>query len=554
MPRARRLLAAVLLILLALAAPARAVIRIGELVETAIESPHPYPDGTDARPAVWTATLHHPGATFLKVHFARFAVAGVPAAPAPLGDYVSLRDGHGVERAVLTGLDDGDRWAPSIAGDTVEILLHADAHETAFGFEIDLYGYGTVPLSGPVPAGAAGDGAEDEGRSICGPTDDKRPLCDALEPARVRGADPVARLLVVSDCGALLSCTGFLVDGYGDLMTNAHCVNSEREARSLEAWFNYTDDATAAGPCSLPGRPNPDVFQDAELLAADCARDVAILRLGRRHNDNPAETYGFLDLAARAPVAGEPVWIPQHPRGRPKEVVETAATITAAALPGTDFCRDPPEPCLGPGAPTGLISDAGHTGDTENGSSGSPLLDAAGRVIALHHASGCAQAPGANSAVRIDVIAPLLATIPTLDVRRLVATARTPGTLRLEAAFSLAAGRAVDPGAVTLRLAAGGAGEAVLDEGLPAGSLRANARRTRWRYRVGERRTAEGIVRARLGSPDGRRFKLVVVARTHGATPAGPAIDVALELGEERFASRDLRCRRLPGRTICDRR
>ena len=44
--------------------------RVGELADVALETSHPYPAGMADTSVVWSYTLRHPGATFLKVHFA----------------------------------------------------------------------------------------------------------------------------------------------------------------------------------------------------------------------------------------------------------------------------------------------------------------------------------------------------------------------------------------------------------------------------------------------------------------------------------------------------
>lgn len=331
----------------------------------------------------------------MKVHFSTFAVAGVLENGLPLGDYVALSDGHGVERDVLTEIRDGDVWARSVRGDTVTITLHADTQTTAAGLVIDRYGYGTVPL---YPDASLLPRPE----SLCG-TDEKRSLChcQAVVPDRIRLSDPVASLLVVNDCGGISFCSGFLMSSDGQLMTHAHCANSNAEAKSMEAWFNYNDDAAGAGPCSLANRSNPDIFRVKQLLQAECDLDVAVHLIDDPGKGNPAEHYGYLPLSPRAPVNGEAVWVPQQPLGLQKALSEVHAAIASPALTGFNFCADPPGACANPGAPTTLTSDFGHTADIEGGSSGSPILDAANHVIGLHRAGGCIGATGENLGVRI---------------------------------------------------------------------------------------------------------------------------------------------------------
>src|SRR5262245_5313593 len=67
--------------------PLQAQVKVGETVAAQIESPHPYSNGDASLPVVWTHTLHHPGASFLKLHFAQFALGP--------GDAIRILDGQG---------------------------------------------------------------------------------------------------------------------------------------------------------------------------------------------------------------------------------------------------------------------------------------------------------------------------------------------------------------------------------------------------------------------------------------------------------------------------
>jgi hypothetical protein len=421
-----------------LASPAAAQLRVGEVVATAIRSPHPYPDAAGERQVVWSHTLRHPGAAFLKIRFARFAVAGSVVDGVPAGDFVVVRTPDGREREVLAGTRREDFWSRSLPGDTAIIELHADAERNARGVEIDAYGWGEIPLSP---------------RSICG-VDESTGVCEATSAERIRLADAVARILVVSDCGGIFVCTGFLVSPDGLFVTNAHCANSDRESRSMEVWFNYTQpfEEPREPDCSLAERPNPDVFHAERLVLADCALDVAVHQLDREQNGNPASVYGFLRPSARVPQAGEPVWAPQHPSGLPKRIAETGI-VSLAVAGGTDYCSDRPS-CDGGGAPTGEATEFGHTIDTGPGSSGAPILDEQGRAIGLHHAGGCTAEGGDNRAVMSARVLPLLGVAPRTRVTTLPAPAVGPAPLAIEfdasASFDLDGGEIaeyqLDPG------------------------------------------------------------------------------------------------------------
>jgi len=45
-------------------------VRVGELATRELSTPHPYPSGIEQ-----TFEIHHPGATYIKVHFSKFDLA-----------------------------------------------------------------------------------------------------------------------------------------------------------------------------------------------------------------------------------------------------------------------------------------------------------------------------------------------------------------------------------------------------------------------------------------------------------------------------------------------
>ncbi|RHY49127.1 hypothetical protein DYB30_013102, partial [Aphanomyces astaci] len=80
---------------------------------------------------------------------------------------------------------------------------------------------------------------------------------------------------------------------------------------------------------------------------------------------------------ASGPVLGEPIYIPQHPAGKPKRI----ATIVDSGAVGTIESIS---------IPSCVADEVGYTLDTERGSSGSPVLSAKDNaVVALHNCGGC---------------------------------------------------------------------------------------------------------------------------------------------------------------------
>jgi hypothetical protein len=192
----------------------------------------------------------------------------------------------------------------------------------------------------------------------------------------------VCRLLVTAADGTEWNGTGTLLAG-NRVLTNHHVLFPLKEkciAASIE--FNYENDAAGQklATTMVPG--------DVASIRSDAADDWGVITVV------PPAGIAPLDLAANvaSPIAAERAFILQHPDGDPKRLAFVRNRITSIAARRVHYLTD-----------------------TKAGSSGSPVFDARGKLIALHRSGGTphklagANPVKKNEGVRLDVIAAAVA-------------------------------------------------------------------------------------------------------------------------------------------------
>lgn len=195
--------------------------------------------------------------------------------------------------------------------------------------------------------------------SIIGDGDERMDLPAAISRI-LMAARPVAHL--TTNVG---TATGFLI-APSLLMTNNHAflrkgerrVATEADAKGARAMFNYQQDVDGNFAAIRQYAVDTDSF-----FIADQELDCAIVAL----EGEPGAEWGTLALP-RPKVKvekGDDVFIIQHPRGGPKQIVMANNEI--------DYIDD---------------TVVQYSTDTLRGSSGSPVFDWQWRLVAIHHASG----------------------------------------------------------------------------------------------------------------------------------------------------------------------
>jgi V8-like Glu-specific endopeptidase len=168
-------------------------------------------------------------------------------------------------------------------------------------------------------------------------------------------APAVCRLEIVSAAGTAFG-TGFRIAS-GLLLTNHHVLYVEgKPPKAVTATFGYEDDGHDGG---LAGTA---IACDPASVVADESADWGVIRV--KDSIDPAVPILKLSGAA-VPKEGGAAFLIQHPTGARKRIAYVRNQITYTDQDVVQYLSD-----------------------TQVGSSGSPVLDEDGKLIALHHAGG----------------------------------------------------------------------------------------------------------------------------------------------------------------------
>lgn len=158
--------------------------------------------------------------------------------------------------------------------------------------------------------------------------------------------------------------TGFLV-GPDLLLTNYHIIDSgvfhpEKVVVRFDCEYGPDGRETLGRPCKLAAAWKVS----GSVRVKDGGLDFALVRLAEKAADDaaPAGKRGWLGLKPHAFKTGQPLFILQHPAARPMQLA--IGTVTGVA----------PSPV-----------QVGYDVSTLGGSSGSPCLNSALELVALHH-------------------------------------------------------------------------------------------------------------------------------------------------------------------------
>jgi hypothetical protein len=313
---------------------------------------------------VWTGVVESPGAAALRLRFAAFSL--------PRNSELYLYSNQGEVFGPYTGRGPrgtGEFWSHTLRGSRVTLQLSYDGTDTARALRATRFVVADVghlddkfifALFGPTGDEAASTLCSYNADCIVNASSAIIPL--AIQPAQ----NAVAMILFASGryhyicSGGLLADTNVNTDRPLFLTAN-HCVSKGREAKSLEAYFQFS-----APPFNC--YTDLDVLPrtlGSSILATGKQGDFTLLELDEQAPPGSV----FLDWTP-SPVAfanGTLLFRISHPRGAPQaysEHIVDTSRATCSVWPRGE-----------------RIYSSDKIGATEGGSSGSPVLNIGGQVV-----------------------------------------------------------------------------------------------------------------------------------------------------------------------------
>lgn len=197
---------------------------------------------------------------------------------------------------------------------------------------------------------------------------------------------PVGKLRIRFDSGNFTSCTATLV-GDSSILTNHHCIpGSGKNGSVVQADLEM-------GYYNIVRAGDYRRFSvNVEPLATSKSMDVSVLKV----DGSPGVTYGMANVGLRRPSEGDALIVVHHPGGRVKHITRGGCIAGPVVNEGT--------------------AKLAHRCDTLPGSSGAPIFDDKGILIAVHCCGTTVTGPQAFNFARLNELIPEIEWVHALQM------------------------------------------------------------------------------------------------------------------------------------------
>jgi lysyl endopeptidase len=198
---------------------------------------------------------------------------------------------------------------------------------------------------------------------------------------------PIVRMSIQFEEYIFPHCTGFFIGSEGHILTNQHCIENEEMLRSIFFEIGAEGDSCATScnsDLACPGLIFSNITNSTvEFISTGGSFEKGDWSLVKVHEEVAVPLlakYGYLKFRPSRPTLMERIFIPGHPSGWGKRISIYGNNSEPAQVRNIDV--DTGKQCG--------QAQVQYVGDTQGGSSGSPLVSfETGEVIALHHCGGC---------------------------------------------------------------------------------------------------------------------------------------------------------------------
>ncbi|TYZ63701.1 hypothetical protein PybrP1_004036 [[Pythium] brassicae (nom. inval.)] len=217
----------------------------------------------------------------------------------------------------------------------------------------------------------------------CGVVTVKNPQCFTGEMYKM--SKSVLQFSRAKPNGEIGVCTAWLWGKTGLVLTNNHCV--QVSAQTLNATLLVHKEIDCKADCTIATcKVAAAVYGwwgEIRLLKTNEVLDYTLLQITNKQKvADLVKNFGYLKLQRAPTKVGDQIYIVQHPNGHAKKIAATDddSGSKAAKIESTNFRMK-----LGANFQNGLLK---YSADTDNGSSGSPVISRSSNAVVGMHRAG----------------------------------------------------------------------------------------------------------------------------------------------------------------------